>query len=429
MISLLLFSWLNFALAQETPVAEKGCTLEIAMTGTIGPANLDLLERSLKRATDYRCGSLLMLVNTPGGSLQSTRLIVERILNSPVPVLCLVAPSGAHAGSAGAIILQACHVNGAMEATNLGAATPVAGGGVEIPEDLKKKIMNDTRSWMETITRLRGRSEKFGQDIVTEAKAVSADEAKKLGAIDAVVTKVDDFLEFAAGRTVKMSENISTQVKVGERRVFEPDWRYKALDLFTDPQTAYLVLMGSLALIYFEVTHPGTMVPGVLGGIGLVVALVALHKLDVEWGGLALILLGIIFMIAEAFVPSFGILGIGGLASFIIGSLLLFDPAETGGYRLPLSLILPTAVTIGLIMMGVGLMVLRTYRVRTRGGFEDLIGETGVIVTVADGRAGQMEILGETWAFESAVEIREGQKVKVSGHKGLTLKVEPSKEE
>jgi len=289
--------------------------------------------------------------------------------------------------------------------------------------------MNDTRSWMETITRLRGRSEKFGQDIVTEAKAVSADEAKKLGAIDAVVTKVDDFLEFAAGRTVKMSENISTQVKVGERRVFEPDWRYKALDLFTDPQTAYLVLMGSLALIYFEVTHPGTMVPGVLGGIGLVVALVALHKLDVEWGGLALILLGIIFMIAEAFVPSFGILGIGGLASFIIGSLLLFDPAETGGYRLPLSLILPTAVTIGLIMMGVGLMVLRTYRVRTRGGFEDLIGETGVIVTVADGRAGQMEILGETWAFESAVEIREGQKVKVSGHKGLTLKVEPSKEE
>lgn len=401
------------------------CTLEMEMTGTIGPANVDLFERGIRRARDSRCDSVLILINTPGGSLQSTRLLVGQILNSPLPVLCLVAPSGAHAGSAGAIILQACHVNGAMEGTNLGAATPVAGGGAEMPEDLRKKIMNDTRSWMETITRLRGRSEKFGQEIVTEAKAVSADEAKRLGAIDIVVTKVDDFLQFADGRPVKMSENVKLNVSVGERRVFAPDWRYKALDLLTDPQTAYLLLMGSLALIYFEVTHPGTMVPGVLGGIGLVISMVALHKLDVEWGGLALLLLGIAFMIAEAFVPSFGILGIGGLASFVIGSLLLFDPAETGGYRLPLSLILPTAIFLGLIMMGVGILVLRTYRVRKRGGFDDLIGREGDVVTVGEGGLhGQIELRGETWAFESAVELRRGQKVKVTGHKGLTLKVE-----
>ncbi len=421
-ISLLLWSSLLFA--QEEKPAPASCTLEMQMTGVIGPASFDMFQRGVRRAREYRCDSVLLLINTPGGSLQTTRLIVEEILNSPLPVLCLVAPSGAHAGSAGAIILQACHVNGAMEATNLGAATPVSGGG-EMPEDLKKKILNDTRSWMEGITKLRGRNEKFGQDIVVDAKAASADEAKRLGAIDVVVNQVDEFLKFAANREVKLSQNATMEVKVGERRLFEPDWRYKTLDLLTDPQLAYMILMGSLALIYFEVTHPGTMVPGVLGGMGLVISMISLHKLDVEWGGLALLLLGIAFIIAEAFVPSFGILGIGGLVAFVMGSLFLFDPVATGGYTLPLTLILPTALLLGGIMLGVGYLLLKTRRVKKRGGFDDLVGANGIIVKVNEAAlSGQLEVNGETWGFDAQNSVTLGQKVRIVGFKGLTLKVE-----
>lgn len=396
------------------------------MTGVIGPANLDLFTRALKRAQDWQCGSLLVLLNTPGGSLQTTRFMVEKILNSPLPILCLIAPSGGHAGSAGAILLQACHVNGAMEATNVGAATPVAGGGAELPEDLRKKILNDTRSWMDSITRLRGRNQKFGEDIITEAKAVSASEAKRLGAIDVVVSKVEDFLAFARNRQVKLSENVSAKVTVGERRPFVQDWRYKTLDLLTDPQTAYLMLMGSLALIYFELTHPGITVPGVIGGMGLIISLVALHKLDVEWGGLALIALALALFIAEIFVPSFGVLGLGGIAAFVMGSLFLFDPAETGGYRLPLTLILPTALALGGIMVGVGYLVLKSRRRRETDNPSDLVGRQGVVVDIASDneREGQLEISGETWRFEAPLPLKIGQRVQVRGQRGLTLLVD-----
>jgi len=414
---LLLSTLLTFSLSSWA----ETCTTEIEISGTIGPASLDLLERGLASAGRNKCESLFLQINTPGGSLQTTRLMVERILNSPIPVLCLVAPAGAHAGSAGAIILQACHVNGATEGTNLGAATPVSGQG-ELPEDLRKKIINDTKSWMDSVTKLRGRSEEFGRDIVVDAKAVSAEDALKLKAIDTVVKSKDEFLKFAAGRSVRLSENQSTQVKVGEIMPFQFDLRYRTLDLLTDPQTAYLILMGSLALLYFEVTHPGTLVPGVLGGIGLVISLVALHKLNVEWGGLALIFLGLALLIAEMFVPSFGALGMGGIASFLIGSFMLFDPEKTG-YRLPLSLILQTGLLLGGIMLGVGYLVVKAHLTRRRGGFDDMGGLIGTVVEMSsdDPRRGQMEVAGETWAFEADHPVALKDKLKVKNHKGLTL--------
>lgn len=406
------------------PIHLNSCTIEFSLTGTIGPASQDLLERALNQAVDESCSSVLMTINTPGGSLQTTRTIVETILNAKVPILCVVAPSGGHAGSAGAIILQACHVNGALSGTNIGAATPILATGTEMPEDLRKKLLNDTRSWMESITRLRGRSDQFGADIVVDAKAVSADDAKKLGAIDVVVDRVDEFLEFAKGREVKLSDSKVAKVEVGERKVFHHDWRFSALELLADPETSYLMLMGSLALIYFEITHPGTLVPGTLGGIGLILSMVALQKLNVEWGGFALLLLAVGLLIAEAFVPSFGILGIGGIASFIIGSLFLFDPAQTGGYRLPLSLILPTALLIGSVMLGVGILIMRSFRVRKRGGFDDMIGESGVVVTLTGDNSGQVEVSGETWKAEADRRLEVGMKVKIIGYKGLTLKVD-----
>lgn len=419
--SIIGFSW--HVHSQEKPSAV--CTAEVLVTDVIGPATVDLLKRTEKFAEREKCQSVMLLVNTPGGSLESTRIIVEMILNSKIPYLCLVSPSGGHAGSAGAIILQACHVNGALHGTNLGAATPVSMGG-EIPEDLRKKIMNDTRSWLESLTRLRGRSDKFGQDIILEAKAVTAEDALKLKAIDWVGSSKLEFIKFADGREVKMPESKLEKVRAGDTRTFEHDTRHKVLTLVTDPQLAFMLLMGSLALLYFEITHPGTMIAGVAGGLGLVIALIALHKLDVEWGGLMLIFLGIGLLIAEIFIPAFGILGIGGLTAFVLGALFLFDPVKTGGYRLPLTLIMPVVIFFGLVFAGVSYLLLKTGKVTKKGGFEDLMGLSAKVISIDERNplAGMLELRGELWKFQAPRPLAMDDQVKIIGHDGLVLKVD-----
>lgn len=402
----------------ETVATPTGCTTEIAFHDTIGPAQLDQLERGLSITEAKKCQSLMILINTPGGSLQTTRLIVEKILSSPVPILCLVYPSGGHAGSAGAIILQACHVNGAMEATNIGAATPVSSGGETIPEDLRKKLLNDTISWMEGITGLRGRNQKFAKDIVEKATAVSANEAKKMNAIDIVVSRKHDFLTQAHGRKVKMAENKTETVAVGDLVEIPTDIRTKTLSLITDPQFAYLMLMGSIALIYFEITHPGTILPGILGAGGLIVSLVALHKLNVEWGGLLLVLLGVILLFAEAFLPGFGLFGLSGVIAFFVGSLFLFDPAKTG-FDIPLYIIVITTLIVGGAMFGVAYLAFKTRNVKKQNTYDELIGQTGTVQTYDF-----IEVQGEIWKYEALSHVDLGDKVIIKGNKGLTLLVE-----
>jgi len=421
-IILLILTIVSFEVEAQTPSTNTqtsaGCTTEITFNDTIGPAQLDQLERGLKITETKNCKSLMILINTPGGSLQTTRLIVEKILSSPVPILCLVHPSGGHAGSAGAIILQACHVNGAMEATNIGAATPVSSGGETIPEDLRKKLLNDTISWMEGITALRGRNQKFAKDIVESATAVSANEAKKMNAIDILVTKKQDFLTQAHGRKVKMAENKTEVVAVGDLLEIPTDLRTKTLSLITDPQFAYLMLMGSIALIYFEITHPGTFLPGILGAGGLIVSLVALHKLNVEWGGLLLVLLGVILLFAEAFLPGFGLLGLSGVAAFFVGSLFLFDPAKTG-FDIPLYIIVLTTLITGGLMFGVAFLAFKTRNVKKQNTYDELLGQIGTVQTQEF-----IEVQGETWKYESQTPLETGEKVIIKGNKGLTLLVE-----
>lgn len=420
-IVLSLFAPVTSAQDSESPFA--ACTATLEVTDVIGPASLDLLQRGEKYAEQEKCASILLLINTPGGSLDSTRRMVELIVNSRFPYLCLVSPSGGHAGSAGAILLQACHVNGALSGTNLGAATPVTMGG-EIPEDMRKKILNDTSSWLDSLTKMRGRNEQFGRDIIIEAKAVTAEEALRLKAIDFVGASKEDFVKFATGRVVTMAGEKKEKVATGPLRAYALDLRYRVLSILTDPQLAYLILLGSLGLLYFEMTHPGTMIAGVVGSVGLIVAMVALHKLEVEYGGLALILLGVAMLIAEMFVPSFGALGIGGIVSFVFGSLFLFDPVKTG-YRLPLTLIMPTAAVLAAMLLGIGYLVLRTASVKMKGGFEDLVGTQAKVVTVEDaGLSGMVELRGELWKFQSSRVVSLNDSVVVRGHQGLILNIE-----
>lgn len=403
--------------------AQASCTISVTINEAISASTSDYLERAESRAAEKNCDSILVRMNTPGGSLQSTRRIVEKILASPVPYLCLITPSGGHAGSAGAIILQACHVNGGLAATNLGAATPILSTGAETPADLRNKLVNDTVSWLEGVTKLRGRSLKFSREIITEAKSLSSEDAVAEKALDILAINELDFLQKAQGREVQLNEDKGVNVVVGDLQDFSPDMRYQILNFVADPEFAYLLFMGSLALLYVEITHPGLIAPGVIGGIGLVLSLVAFHKLEVVWGGLALMVLGVLFLILEVFVPSFGALGVGGLISLFVGSMFLFD-AQATGYSLPLSLIFAVVGVVGAIFFGIGFLALKTLQMKSQDTDSDLMANEGVVISVGEnGHNGQIEIMGETWKFISEDPLRKNDRVRVTARQGLTLNV------
>ncbi len=411
----------NRSNGSDTSAAES-CGVEVALTGAIGSLAFDRLERSLAKAESHQCKFILVTINTPGGSLVTTRKIVEVILASETAFLCLVAPQGGHAGSAGAIILQACHLNGALESTNLGAATPVSSSGEVVPEDMRKKLINDTVSWVEGLAQLRGRNTSFAREIITEAKAVSAKEAKELGAIDFVGTTKSEFLDFATKKPIALRADRSVSLKMGEIYPLDFGWRDRALELLTDPQFSYLLFMGSLGLIYFEITHPGTMVAGVVGGIGLVISLIAFHKLDVSVGGLLLLLLGIALLVAEAFLPSFGVFGVGGIVAFVLGSLFLFDPEKTGGQILPLATIIAASSGLALIFLVLGWLSLNTVNLRKKTGGESLIGQNAVVVEVfSGGKSGWVKVAGETWIAKSDYPLEVDKNYIIHSRDNLTL--------
>lgn len=401
------------------------CVLETKLNDDIGPATLDLIQRAKNRALQHHCGSVLLLVNTPGGNMQTTRQIVEEILNSPVPFLCFVYPPGGHAGSAGAIILQSCHLSGAAPGTNIGASTPIEGTGANIPSDLRRKIINDTVAWVTSLARMRGHNAHFAKEMIVKAKSVSAEDALKLKAIDFVGDTPQEFLKFANGHTVELTNHQSVTLHPGKIIVFHHDLRFKLMNLLTNPQLAYLMFMGSLVLLYFEITHPGLMAPGVLGGLGLIISLIALQMMNVTWGAVFLILFGLGLLISEAFLPTFGIVGFGGIVSFFIGSLFLFDYG-TSGFFLPLKFILPTVILLGALLSGIAYLAFssRKRKKAKEAGFDSIDGrQVKVTQTQGDGRSGFVLMDGELWRFESDEPLTVGQQVLIISHKGFTLKV------
>lgn len=393
--------------------AQAACTLALEVKGAVSASTLDYIERASKNAQAQNCDSILIRMNTPGGSLQSTRMIVEHILASEVPYFCLITPQGGHAGSAGAIILQACHYAGGLPTTHLGAATPIM-GGQEMPEDLRKKMVNDTVSWVEGLASLRKRNLEFAREIVSEAKSVGVEEAVRLKALEVVTSDEVEFLN-KARHALELPES-------AEIVEFAPDLRHQILSFVADPEWAYMIFMGSLALLYFEITHPGMIVPGVLGAVGLVLSLVAFHKLAVAWGGLLLIVLGLGFLVAEIFVSSFGILGAGGLIAIFVGSVFLFD-AESG-YSLPLSLIFSVVAILGLLVAGIAYLALKTIRTKTADFESDLLEASATVLAIdKEGLSGQVRVLGEIWRFHSEQPVAAGDSVQVVSRAGLTLKI------
>ena len=405
--------------------------MELKIDGVIGAVTLDILDQAIYSVQKNNCSSLLLLINTPGGQLISTRKIVNRILNTTFPVLCLIHPAGGRAGSAGAIIMQACHINGAIKATNIGAATPIT-LHQKTPDDLKNKLINDTTAWLDSLTSLRGRNQKFGREIVTKAESLSATEAHKINAIDFTGNTKQDFLEFAHALHTTVKDGKTHIVQVGPLIPLPLGIRYHLISLLTEPEFIYMLFAGSLLLLYYEITHTGLGAPGILGIMGLIIAFTGMHKLSVSWAGLLLLLLSLILFLAEAFVAGFGIFGSAGAISFLLGSFLIFDPSKTGGVDIPLMTILSVSLIFSTLMGLIAWLAWSTLKLKKTASINDEFlnaPPAKVLSTEEGGLSGMIFINGENWRFQSKIPVKKGDSVKVLCYKGLVLSVRPAEKE
>jgi membrane-bound serine protease (ClpP class) len=384
-------------------------------------------------------------MDTPGGLDLSMRSIIKDILASPVPVACFVAPDGARAASAGTYILYASHIAAMAPATNLGAATPVAIGGgsePESPEDAKegkkgkdaksqstmsRKQTNDAAAYIRGLAQMRGRNADWAEKAVREAVSLPAEEALKIRVIDLIAADVPQLLKKLNGRKVTVL-GVERRLATGDAAVVEysPDWRAKLLMVITDPSIAYILLLIGFYGLLFEFYNPGMVAPGVIGGISLLLALFAFQLLPVNYTGLALIVLGIGLLVAEHFVAGFGMLGFGGLAAFIMGSIMLID-TDVPGYDIPWQLILVAAgLSAAFLMLSVHLALRARARPVVTGG-EQMVGASGEVLALREG-AVFARIHGETWQVRSAARLEPGQNVRVTGMDGLVLTVEPAQQ-
>ncbi|HSA89810.1 MAG TPA: nodulation protein NfeD [Burkholderiales bacterium] len=395
----------------------------VPLEGAIGPASADFVGRALKRAAADQAPLVVIRMDTPGGLDTSMRSLIKDILASPVPVASFVAPSGSRAASAGTFILYASHIAAMAPGTNLGAASPVAIGGSPAREKdgkkdgssdsgdtMTRKVTNDAVAYIRGLAEMRKRNADWAEKAVREAVSLSAQEALKLKVIDHVAADVPELLK-------KLGKAGAPVIEI------EVDWRTQVLGVITNPAIAYImVLLGIYALI-FEFTNPGLILPGVVGAICLLLALYAFHLLPVNYAGLALIVLGIAFMVAEAFLPAFGSLGVGGLIAFAIGSVILIDDTDLPGFEIPYGLIAGVTAASALFLFFVVGVAVRNRRRPVVSGREYLIGAQGEALEDFDAE-GWARVQGETWRVRSAAPVRRGQRLRVKSMDGLVLTVE-----
>jgi membrane-bound serine protease (ClpP class) len=392
----------------------------IVVDGTINPAVADFVGESIQQSHEAGARALVLQLDTPGGLLSSTRLIVKDILGAPLPVIVYVAPSGAAAASAGTFITLSGHVAAMAPGTNIGAAHPVAAGGQEVKGVMGEKLENFVASYGEAIARRRGRNVEWAVKAVRESAAIDAVEAVKLKVVDFIAVNLDEVLKKATGRTVEVNGKKNTLALAGaEVRTLEMNLSQRFINFVADPNIAYFLLMAGILGLYLEFSSPGLIFPGVIGAICLLLAAVAFQVLPINYTGLALIALGVILLTAEIFVTSFGILGIGGIVCFVLGSLILFDsPGET--LILPRSIVLTAAATLGAAILVIGYLVIQSQRRKPALGKTALIGETGeVIERIAP--VGKIRVHGEIWTAKSAEPIEPGEKAVVERAEGLQL--------
>jgi len=452
----------------QAPADGNSRALLFELNGPLGPATSDYIVRGIEQAAEERAALVIIQMDTPGGLDTAMRDIIKAILASPVPVVTWVAPSGSRAASAGTYILYASHVAAMAPATNLGAATPVPVGGQPAapgdeqapggPEDAagedggagdadasaadetgadaapaeappmkggpEAKAINDAVAYIRGLAEQRGRNADWAERAVREAASLTAERAVEQNVIDLVAADMGALLRAIDGRTV--------QTPAGERTIeseglaverVAPDWRTELLAIITSPTVAYMLLLAGIYGLIFEGYNPGAILPGVVGAICLLVALYAFQILPVNYAGLALIVFGVLLMIGEIFVPSFGALGIGGIVAFVAGSVILMD-TDVPGFGVPVALIGSVALLGGSAVMAIIWFAVRARNRPVVSGREDMVGAIAHATTSFEG-SGQVRVHGELWSAESGIPVQQGQSLRVTDMHGLTLTVEP----
>lgn len=434
----------HWAMQSDAVAESAGDVLLVELEGPIGPAASDFVSRGLETARDTNAKLVILRLDTPGGLDTSTRDIIRDILASPVPVVGYVAPSGARAASAGTYILYASHIAAMAPGTNVGAATPIqiGGGFPSLPTSADKdedketpahptladKVVSDSVAYIRSLAQMRGRNVEWAEQAVREAASISAVDALAEGVIETLASDIGDLLNQIDGRTVETAFGRQRLATSGLAvRPLEPDWRTRLLAIITNPNVAYILMLIGVYGLIFELYSPGGIIPGVVGAISLSLALYALNILPVNYAGLALLLLGIALMVAEAFVPSFGALGLGGAAAFVIGSIMLLD-IDAPGFRISPVLIGSVAVVSSALFVFVMMMMLRARQRHVVTGIEELLHSRGEVIEW-QGRQGRVRIHGEIWHARAEAPLAAGTLVDVTGIDGLSLLVAPNKGE
>jgi membrane-bound serine protease (ClpP class) len=429
------------------PSSQPETIVQLTIQDAIGPATSDYIERSMDKAAESGALAVVIAMDTPGGLDTSMRQIIKKIIASPVPVITYVTPGGARAASAGTYILYASHIAAMTPGTNLGAATPVqligpdeqergfdpkpdksapAGGKSPEPagtkDKMSRKTINDAVAYIRSLAEMRGRNADWAEKAVREAVSLSAEQALKINVIDILAADTADLLRQIDRRKIDiLGRNISLETKNAVIQPIRPDWRSELLAVITNPNIAYILMLGGIYGLIFEFSNPGSIIPGTIGGICLLLALYSFQILPVNYAGMALILLGMALMIAEAFAPGIGILGFGGLTAFVIGSVILMD-TDAPGFGINMGLIGALALSsVAILTMTLG-MALKSRHKPVVTGAEELLGRTGIAMEDFTGN-GLVRVHSEIWQAHTDETLHRNQRIRVIGREGLKLQV------